>query len=173
MNASTFLALPSLDYRAAFLDMVDEFEHAGQHYHYHDAARQDFAAFLLDMEKQSKGVDLPPELVPSTTYWLATPEGVVIGRSSLRHFLNPALELRGGHIGYTIRPSMRRQGHGTRILALTLEKARELGLTRVLVTCDTSNIASAHIIEHNGGILENLATSPTDGVQISRYWIDL
>ncbi|HPH95182.1 MAG TPA: GNAT family N-acetyltransferase [Anaerolineaceae bacterium] len=173
MNASTFLTLPSLNYRAAFLDMVDEFERAGQHYSYHDAARQDFAAFLLDTEKQSQGVDLPPELVPSTTYWLVTPEGVVIGRSSLRHYLNPALELRGGHIGYAIRPSMRRQGHGTRILALTLEKARELGLTRVLVTCDTSNIASARIIEHNGGILENFTTSPSDGVQISRYWIQL
>jgi predicted acetyltransferase len=100
-------------------------------------------------------------------------ETIILGESRLRHWLTPNLEIEGGHIGYAIRPSMRRKGFGTKILALTLQKAVTFGLEKVLVTCDTHNIGSARIIEKNGGILAGYATSPRSGVQISQYWITL
>ena len=77
-----------------------------------------------------------------------------------------------GHIGYMIRPSGRRKGYGTRILALTLERAREVGLSRVLVTCSPNNIGSARIIENNGGIKVSDGVSPETGEATSRYWTD-
>jgi predicted acetyltransferase len=79
----------------------------------------------------------------------------------------------GGHIGYEIRPVKRRQGYGTEILRLGLEKARELGLRKVLVTSDEDNIGSRKIIEHNGGIFENAIEIEGDPVQKLRYWIDI
>jgi predicted acetyltransferase len=85
----------------------------------------------------------------------------------------PALEHHGGHVGYAIRPSERLKGYGTRLLALTLDKAREMGLGRVLVTCDTDNFASVRVIEKNGGVLENQVISNRSGKMISRYWIAL
>ena len=72
-----------------------------------------------------------------------------------------------------IRPSQRRRGYGTRILALTLDKARLLGLERVLVTCDDDNLGSARIIEKNGGLLASKGLSTSSGVLIRRYWIAL
>jgi predicted acetyltransferase len=87
--------------------------------------------------------------------------------------LNPDLEIEGGHIGYAIRPSLRKMGYGTLILTLTLEKARALGLRGVLVTCDTENLGSARIIEKNGGVLESVAISPDSNKKISRYWIEI
>jgi predicted acetyltransferase len=96
----------------------------------------------------------------------------VIGQSSLRHHLNPSLEREGGHIGYNIRPSERRKGFGTMILSLTLEKAKGIGLTRVFVTCDTDNVASARIIEKNGGRLQGQVISERSGKLINQYWIE-
>ena len=53
-------------------------------------------------------------------------------------------------------PSRRCRGYGRAILALTLEVTREIGLRRVLITCDSDNIGSRKIIEHNGGQFEEL-----------------
>ena len=61
----------------------------------------------------------------------------------------------GGHIGYSIRPSYRRRGYGHRILQLALEKCGDLGMERVLVTCDEDNAASRRIIEANGFVFES------------------
>ncbi len=96
----------------------------------------------------------PPELVPETWLWLVDGDEY-IGRASIRHELNDELLLVAGHIGYEIRPTKRRQGYGTQILALALERAREMGIYKVLVTCDTDNFGSRKIIEANGGKLEN------------------
>ena len=76
-------------------------------------------------------------------------------------------------MGYDIRPSKRRRGYGKKILQLTLEKAKELGMERVLVTCDVNNEPSRKIIEQNGGILENKVPNPETGTDKGRYWIDL
>jgi predicted acetyltransferase len=58
-----------------------------------------------------------------------------------------------GHIGYTVVPWHRRQGHATRALALVLPLAREQGLSRVEITTDPDNHASQRVIEANGGVL--------------------
>jgi predicted acetyltransferase len=96
----------------------------------------------------------------------------VLGTARLRHRLNESLRNAGGHIGYDIRPSERRKGYGNAILAMVLPRARELGLRRVLLTCAADNVASARIIERNGGVLESRGRLP-DGRELLRYWIDL
>ena len=83
----------------------------------------------------------------------------------------PHLEKEGGHIGYDIRPSERRKGYGTVLLALTLKKAQELGLHEVLVTCDSDNVDSVRIIEKNGGELIGRAVSEHTGKEVNRYRI--
>lgn len=90
-----------------------------------------------------------------------------VGYLALRHELNDFLLEQGGHIGYAVRPSRRREGHASRALAQSLEHARELGLERVLVTCDDDNEPSARTIERNGGVLEDVRGEKR------RYWIDL
>jgi predicted acetyltransferase len=110
--------------------------------------------------------------VPQTVFWLVD-GGTYVGRLSLRHRINDDLRRIGGHIGYDIRLSLRRRGYGTRALALGLEEARGVGVSRVLITCDKENIGSRRIIERNGGVLEDEITlSDVDGVKL-RYWITL
>jgi len=136
-------------------------------------ALRDPQASLARERDFARGRNLPPGYVPSSTYWLVRDGRRVVARSSLRHRLNPHLEHEGGHIGYSVRPSEQRRGYGTAVCRLTLEKARTLGLERVLITCDEDNVASARIIETNGGRLENTVRARETGKLKRRYWIDL
>lgn len=162
-------------YRAAMLEMIADYQSAGERRY--DAIREliltDFAAYLRKLEDNERGINLPPEFSPDSVYFLLKDGKTFLGSLRLRHKLVPDLMVEGGNIGYDIRPSQRRKGYATQMLRLGLEKAREIGLQRVLITCDETNIASARVIEKNGGILENRLPSPDRGVPISRYWIEI
>jgi len=132
-----------------------------------------FDAYLRRVREQKQGTGLRSDIVPWTTLWLVGDGKRLLGISHLRHRLTKRLRKEGGHIGYNIRPSERRKGYGTKILELTLEKARERGLKRVLVTCDTDNIGSGKIIRKNGGVFEGESISDRSGKPVSRYWINL
>jgi predicted acetyltransferase len=139
----------------------------------YDEALRDAAAYVRRLQDSARGVNLAPGRVPQTTYWLVRGGKTIVAASNLRHALTDHLEHEGGHIGYATRPSQRRKGYGTRLCALTLEKARAMGMKRILITCDEDNIASARIIEKNGGKLENKVVSRETGKVKNRYWIDL
>lgn len=88
--------------------------------------------------------------VPCTTLWYV--EGSdYLGRLAIRHRLTEWLHEYGGHIGYDVRPSARRQGHATAMLQAALPVAKRLGIDDVLITCDTDNVGSRKVIEANGG----------------------
>ena len=165
------LVEPTTDLEAAFRDMAAEWRASGVDRF--AEAFGDFAAYVEMLEAQKDPGSVPPDWVPGTTFWLVTADGCVVGTSRLRHWLAPDLEQEGGHIGYDVRPSERRQGYGTALLALTLEKARERGLDEVLVTCDTDNVPSVRVIEKNGGRLLGQGVSEWSGKQINRYRIVL
>lgn len=168
-----FLAEPSAAYRDSFIEAVREFQVEGRQLHYDlNSITADFSAFVQSLHDLKDRSKLKPGWVPGSDFWLID-DDEYIGRLSLRHELNEQLLLFGGHIGYEIRPSKRMQGYGREILRLGLEKARVLGLCRVLVTCDEDNIGSKKIIEHNGGKLENALEIEGEPVRKLRYWIDI
>lgn len=111
--------------------------------------------------------------VPATTFFtVRKTDGKIIGSIQLRHELNEDLRKRGGHIGYGICPSERRKGYGNEQLSLVLQKAKELHIPRVMISCDKDNIASAKVAMNNGGQLEWEGYDEEDGL-IQIYWIDL
>jgi predicted acetyltransferase len=55
---------------------------------------------------------------------------------------------------------------------MALPKAKKLGLSRVLITCDDDNIGSQKIIESNGGRLQDTILEKP-GKLTRRYWINL
>ena len=80
--------------------------------------------------------------------------------------------LRGGHIGYGVRYSEWNRGYGTKMLGLALEKAKELHLSLVLITCNDDNLASARVMEKNGFVLGDKIIVSVDGEDYltRRYW---
>ena len=110
--------------------------------------------------------------VPDTTlFCLDKDRNIFVGAVNIRHVLNDALLRTGGHIGDGVRPSERRKGYATAMIALALEECKKLGIKKVLMTCDKNNIGSAKAIIRNGGVLENEIEE--DGHVEQRYWIQL
>jgi len=163
------------DLAAAYLEMVAEFEAAGEGYPFNDAelARRDFAAFADDLRNESLGVGLPPGVVPQTTYTLLDGDGRALGEIRLRPYLTPPFERHNGHIGYNVRPSERGRGYATRMLALALDKARALGLERVMLPVEGENLASVRVIAKSGGTLERRIVDAESGEPVALYWIAL
>ena len=95
--------------------------------------------------------------------------GKVVGVIQLRHSLNSYLLNYGGHIGYSVHPDERGKGFATHMLKQCLTHAHQMGIDRVLVTCDDTNAASEHIIVKSGGVYEDSRRSP-DGL-MKRFWI--
>jgi predicted acetyltransferase len=73
-----------------------------------------------------------------------------------------------------VRASRRRRGYASQALALALDRAREIGLDRVFITCDDDNIASARTIERAGGVLQDVSDQSERGhAMLRRYWVTL
>ena len=96
----------------------------------------------------------------------------LIGVIELRHHINnPVLSLWGGHMCYTIRPSERLKGYGKEMLRQNLEKCRERGMDKVMITCFRWNEASERTILANGGVFEKEIFEL--GEYIKRFWVTL
>ena len=136
------------------------------------AAAGSFMAGVRNCRDYARGVNLPEGWVPAHSFWLVRDRRTIIGTIDLRHSLTPYLEAQGGHVGYSVRPGERGNGYATRMLEGVLKKAGELGLRRVLITCDKDNIASARVIQKCGGVLQDEVPSAQRGRQLTqRYWI--
>jgi predicted acetyltransferase len=164
----TALVAPSIEYHASFLAALQEFQAEKRNLDL-DARllveRDAFASYVDWLHRASLDeTRLPDGIVPATSRW-AIHGREYVGTLQIRHSLTETLRTIGGHIGYEVRPSARRRGHATRMLALALPIAHALGIDPALVTCDNTNIASRRVIEYNGG-------KPDDPIGVKlRYWI--
>ncbi|MCM1373738.1 MAG: GNAT family N-acetyltransferase [Muribaculum sp.] len=126
----------------------------------------DFDYYLKNLDTK----EVADGWVPDTTlFCLDKDRKIFVGAVNIRHYLNDELLKTGGHIGDGIRPSERRKGYATAMIALALDECRKLGISRVLMCCDKDNIGSAKSIVRNGGVLENEVEE--DGHIEQRYWI--
>jgi predicted acetyltransferase len=124
--------------------------------------------YLQILDNLFTGTNLPEGKVPAT-FLIAENDGELVGRTSIRHELNDFLFSVGGHIGYGVRPTYRRQGFATEILKQSLTYINQIGITDVLVTCLDGNVGSSSVIESQGGTLENKVEY--EGALWRRYWI--
>ena len=132
----------------------------------------DFGQWLANIRKLKDPATTPAGFVPATQYLALDENEHLVGMTNLRHHLNDYLLAYGGHIGYSVRPSERKNGYASQMLRLTLEKAQERGISKVRICCDHYNIASAKTIQSNGGVLEDEMFDSSDGMLTQRYWIE-
>lgn len=170
---------PAVEYHESFCAAWDDFDSVGE-----DAAHvmgawssrhldqtreivatdSGFASLVQGLLTDRNDIAEGSSLAPHTVLWWVDGSRW-LGRLSIRHELNPVLWEVGGHIGYSVRPSDRRLGHATAILAAALPCAAQLGIDEVLVTCDADNEASRKVIEKHGGVLDDVRHGKL------RYWI--
>ncbi|EOP12329.1 MULTISPECIES: GNAT family N-acetyltransferase [Bacillus] len=172
MNVS--LLTPTTDLQDEYLDFYNEWKNSGETMIPWVISKDpsNFPTMIQELLDAHNGVNLPKSWVPDSTYWLVTDENKIVGAVNIRHSLTEHLFNAGGHIGYGIRPSERRKGYATKLLELSLEKAKELNITKALVVCDEVNTASEKTILHNGGLRDDDFTEG-DGNVVRRFWIEL
>ena len=156
-----------------FNNFVNEFKAANERLVPYSLNQKDmdFQTYTRRLQDESKGIGIPENLVPASTFFLVDDTHKIYGAVNIRHRLTDNLRIEGGHVGYGIRPSVRKQGYGTKILELALDILREMNINDVLVTCDKDNIGSAKVIQNNGGDLDSEVEK--DGTIIQRYWIKI
>ena len=169
------LIIPTPRLHASWLESRDEWgpgghqDGAGLHADDDVDTSEGFSAWICRLRRQSDPSIPVDQGRVHATYWWITDGETYLGAISLRHRLTDFLLNAGGHIGYGIRPSARRRGFAGWALGAVLPEAKDIGLDRVLVTCHEDNVASAKVIEHNGGQLED--TRDTELGRTRRYWI--
>jgi predicted acetyltransferase len=131
-----------------------------------------FSDHLDKLRNNRQGINIPDDWVPSTMLY-GFVDGTIVGRLNIQHRLTEKLLHRGGHIGYAVAPRYRGQGYATAMVRQSLPYARVLGITRALITCGESNMASWKIIEKVGGQLENKVWDEKENEMFRRYWVDL
>ncbi|MEQ8673680.1 MAG: GNAT family N-acetyltransferase [Aggregatilineales bacterium] len=162
---------PAVRYKDSFIAAIREFHLEGRYDDLMIAWLDDhFEAYVAGLIEKRH---FAPQGKVKDTYKFLVEGDTYIGRVSIRHELSESLKQFGGHIGYDIRPSERRKGYGTLQLKLALAVARELGLTRVMLTCDSTNEGSRRIIQHNGGVFQDETQLDFRPVPTQRWWIDL
>ncbi|AUD21689.1 GNAT family N-acetyltransferase [Bacillus cereus group sp. BC251] len=172
MNVS--LLTPTTDLQEEYLDFYNEWKDSGETMIPWVITKDpsNFPAMVQELLDAHNGINLPDSWVPDSTYWLVTDHNRIVGVVNIRHSLTEHLFNTGGHIGYGIRPSERRKGYATKLLALSLEKAKQLNITKALIVCDEVNTASEKTILHNGGLRDEDFIEE-DGNVVRRFWIEL
>ncbi|GLZ78602.1 hypothetical protein Afil01_34090 [Actinorhabdospora filicis] len=161
------LITPNASVHASFLTAMKEFQAEGrgtehdnslvgeeiQEYGetWHDPAV--FTEYLAWLNGQADPANVPEGWVPCRSLWWTDGEEY-LGRITLRTPLPEKIRRQVGHVGYDVRPSARRRGHATAMLAALLPVAAEAGLTEVTIICAEDNLGSIGTIEANGGLLE-------------------
>lgn len=168
------LLAPTTDLQEEYLDFYNEWKDSGETMIPWVISKDpaNFPSMVQELLDAHNGINIPETWVPDSTYWLVTDNNRVVGAVNIRHSLTHHLFNAGGHIGYGIRPSERRKGYATKLLALSLEKTKELNIMKTLVVCDAVNTASEKTILHKGGLRDEDFTEE-DGNVVRRYWIEL
>lgn len=144
------------EYKQQFLDAGDSMDGCGP------LRRADNIKQWLTLCKEYEDpATVPPELVPATQFILVRRSDMrLIGMLQIRHKFNEYLEKYAGHIGYSIRPDERRKGYAKSMLKAALPYCKELGISKVLISCIDGNLGSEKTILANGGVYESTVFEP-------------
>jgi len=167
------LIFPTIEHKQAALDYRQEHFDCGEMEIHGDGGLDHAKTYDVWLEVIQTAVtrECNEDFVPATIYF-GVQDGRIVGTIQIRHKLNQRLLKTYGHIGYGVRPSERRKGYATEMLALALKKCRDLGIEKTLVSCDKDNIGSAKTILKNGGVFEK-EFAEDDGNIVHQYWITL
>lgn len=130
--------------------------------------------YIKEMKNYQNKETLPDGMVISTQFLcIRKSDNKLVGMIDVRHYFNDYLEKYAGNIGYSVRPSERQKGVASYMLGAIKPFCKSIGLTRILVSCIDTNVASRKTILKNGGIYESSVFDSRKNETLERYWINL
>ena len=173
------LVFPRIEYKEKAIDYIKEFHEYGSEIHGSGSLDRFLKESTYEkwLEKLLNYIDIanvPKSKVPGLTYFYVRKEDDrIIGMVNIRLALNDYLRKEGGHIGYSVRPTERRNHYGTDMLTQALDVCGTIGINEVLVSCDKKNTASAGVIRKCDGLLKDEFYSETYDEIVQMYSIRL
>jgi predicted acetyltransferase len=164
------LILPTIQYESSYRSYIKELADEERYPFPLDFDSGNFETMIERNSDFANGVNIPEGFVASSTFWMMA-DDEIIGVSNLRHELNDPIRYCGGHIGLGVRPSFRGKGYGIHLLALTVEKAKQIQIQKIHIHCHKNNHASVRMIKANGAQLDSELTDDS-GAVIQRYIIN-
>lgn len=174
-----YLREPKLTDKEEVIKMCLEIENSSDEYKFEGTSNlrkvleESYESYLEKCIQDKNIEDINPDWSNATNYLLVDDNNHIYGCSQLRHHIKGQLINIGGNIAYAIRPSERGKGYGVLQLKLLLEKAKELGLDKALLTCRENNIGSKKTIEKCLGVADYKVPSRFPNIMELRYWIEL
>jgi len=127
-----------------------------------------YEEWLTGVTRSACPETVSPDWVLTDTFFALDGSGALVGMIDLRHSLNGFLaDL--GNCGYSVRPSCRGRGYGSRMLRLVLERARDVGLTELHISVERDNLPSVKVLEKNGGVYERSFSHQGKTADIYRF----
>ena len=158
-----------MEYRQEFLDAGDSMDGCGPLRRFDNSLE-----YLRACKDYETPETVPENLVQATQFiCIRKSDNKLVGMIQVRHCFNEYLEKYAGHIGYSVRPSERRQGYAKKMLKMVLPFCREIGIKKVLISCSDGNIGSEKTILSNGGVYESTVLEPNSNRYLKRFWIIL
>ena len=170
----TSLVFPNLEMKNAAQEFKQEFYTAGERtinggYKF-DVDRYSYEEWLQILASNQSTETADPRFGTSETYFAVNEDSVIVGIVSFRHELTE-FYANAGHVGYSVRPSMRRNGYATQILCAILKKASERGFNELKIVARQDNVPSIRTILNNRGVLTR--TFNENDTEYSEYSISL
>ncbi|MBR6322630.1 MAG: GNAT family N-acetyltransferase [Lachnospiraceae bacterium] len=171
------LVFPDITYKDRAIEYINEFYEYGSEINGSGALdrylrESAYEEWLKKVMRDMDIANIPADRVPALTYFYVREEDDrIVGMVNIRLALNDYLRSKGGHIGYSVRPTERRRHYGTEMLSAALKVCDRIGIREVLVSCDKVNLASAGVIRNCGGILKHEIYSEEDKELLQMYVI--
>lgn len=128
--------------------------------------------WLVKIREQESAKELKNGCVHSTQF-LAYKDKTLVGMIDLRHSLNDYLLNYGGNIGYAVAKEHENKGYATEMVKEVLIYAKSIGLSKVLISCKTTNLSSEKVILKCGGILDDIRFDQDENFYYKRFWIKI
>lgn len=147
---------PTIEHKEAALDFKKEFKDNGENVINGSEMLDNIGSYeewLTSVTANVSPETVNPQWVVTDTFFAVDESDKIIGIIDFRHELNDFLK-DFGNTGYSVRPSERRKGYATRMLAMLLHVAKDAGLDSLQLSVERTNEPSVKTIVSNGGKYE-------------------
>lgn len=153
------LILPQLQHKQEAINYIEEF----RRYPSIPYGCNHLNKFLINysyedwLEQLSKHTDITNVCngkIPSFTYFLMDDEEEkIIGMTNIKLIAIPPEQSDPGHVSFSIRPSERNKGNGTKLLTEIIKICKNIEMNHILIYCDKENKSARKIIEKFEAVL--------------------